>query len=234
MNINNYSQKNLNNNVYEPNFTEVINRFNNSDNLSQTNVIQVGPSQNVNDMYSPIMYSNNVNNVAIFDQQSMSNDYDNVSNNHYQPMSNDASVASYNNVTVSNDTSSALYNPYRQPISNDTLYNNFSMSNKYYQQNDASYNNFATTIDVSYDPSMPSDASYNNNSIISQYNQHPSTPNNFSSFNSINITINSPQNISEIFRHGFKIIIMPTNSNAQDQQDYTNYLDCSSQTQFKQ
>ncbi|RIA84026.1 hypothetical protein C1645_437292 [Glomus cerebriforme] len=207
MNINNYSQNNLTNNDDESNFTEVINRFSN---LPQTNVIQAGPSsQNVNDMYTPITYSNNMNNVAIFDQQSMSNTYyyDSVPDDHYhQPLSNVASVASYNNVSVSNDASS--YNPYHHPMSNDASYNNYVMSN-----------------DVSYNPPMPNDASYNNNSTISQYNdQNPVPSNNFPSFN---IIINSPQNISEIFRHGFKIIIMPvTNSDVQDQlrQDYT-YLD---------
>ncbi|RIA82153.1 hypothetical protein C1645_525622 [Glomus cerebriforme] len=114
MNINNYSQNNLTNNDDESNFNEVIKIFDNSDNLSQMNVIQARlSSQNVNDMYTP-----NVNNAAILDQQSMPNTYyDNIPDNHYQPMSNDAS---YNNVTISNDDSS--YNPYQKPIPNDALY----------------------------------------------------------------------------------------------------------------
>ncbi|RIA84029.1 hypothetical protein C1645_832892 [Glomus cerebriforme] len=68
---------------------------------------------------------------------------------------------------------------------------------------------------------------------------HRHASNNIPSFNSFNITINSPQNISEVFRHGFKIVIMPvTDSDVRDQpqQDYT-YLDRSSdnsQIQFQQ
>ncbi|RIA95605.1 hypothetical protein C1645_816414 [Glomus cerebriforme] len=136
----------------------------------------------------------------------------NISDHYYQqPISTIPNDTSYDNVTVSNDVSS--YNPYQQLISND-----------------ASYNNYA----------MPNNVSYNNNITISQNNdQHPPPSNNIPSFNSLNITINSPQNISEIFRYGFKIIIMPaTNSDVQDQpqQDYT-YLDRSSdnsQIQFQQ
>ncbi|RIA95608.1 hypothetical protein C1645_816419 [Glomus cerebriforme] len=94
----------------------------------------------------------------------------NIPDNYYQqPMSNDTS---YDNVTISNDVSS--YNPYQQLISND-----------------ASYNNYA----------MPNNVSYNNNITISQNNdQHPPPSNNIPSFNSLNITINSPQNISSFFR----------------------------------
>ncbi|RIA95612.1 hypothetical protein C1645_816423 [Glomus cerebriforme] len=141
-------------------------------------------------------------NVTISDQP---NDayYNNIPDNHNQPLiSNDASK--YSNVTISNDASS--YNPYQQHISNDISYNYIAMSN-----------------DVSYNPPMSNDISYNNNITISQNNdqnndQHPSPSNNIPSFNSLNITINSPQNISEIFRYGFKIIIMPvTNSDLQDQ-----------------
>ncbi|RIA89785.1 hypothetical protein C1645_824302 [Glomus cerebriforme] len=94
---------------------------------------------------------------------------------------------------TSNDAS--LYIPYQQSISNDSMPN-----------------------DVSCNPPMSNnDALHNNNVIISQHNgQNPSSPNISPSFNSINITIN--QNISEIFRNGFKIIIKPvTNSDAQDQ-----------------
>ncbi|RIA89786.1 hypothetical protein C1645_824304 [Glomus cerebriforme] len=133
MNNNNYSQNNLNNNVYESNFTEVINGFNNFDNLSQTSVIQ----------------------ARLFSQN------DDIMNN---------------------------INPY--PM---TLYENFAMSN-----------------DFSYNIPMLNDVSYNNNITISQNNdQNPSPSNNIPSFNSLNITISSPKNISGIFRYGFKIIIMP-------------------------
>ncbi|RIA95602.1 hypothetical protein C1645_816410 [Glomus cerebriforme] len=166
----------------------------------------------MNDMYTPITYNNNVNNS---DQQFMDNDT-NIPDNYYQqPMSiNDTS---YDNVTVSNDISS--YNPYQQLVSN--------------HSNDTSYNNYVMSNDVSCDLPMSND----NNINISQHNdQNPSPSNNIPSFNSLNITINSPQNISEIFRYGFKIIIMPVTNSDQPQLDYT-YLDRSSdnsQIQFQQ
>ncbi|RIA89780.1 hypothetical protein C1645_824297 [Glomus cerebriforme] len=170
MNINNNS---LSDNVYEHNFT---NRFNNSDNLPQP----IADSSSGADDIMVDMYTcrNNVNNVTISDQQSMSSDVscnniavsnDVLSYNHCQQhTSNDIS---YNNVSVSNDATS--YNSYQQPISNDASYGNFTMSN-----------------DVSYNLPMPNDVSYNNNITISQNNdQNPSPPNNNPSFNSLNIVL---------------------------------------------
>ncbi|RIA95625.1 hypothetical protein C1645_816449 [Glomus cerebriforme] len=166
------------------------------------------------------------NNISFYDsQQSMSNDasndnviifphqqYDTPNNISFydsqQSMSNDAS----------NDDVTIFPNHYHQQYdtpNNISLYNS-QQSMSYGTSNDSAaifadqQCNLALNGNVALNDNVTI-SSYNDASIQMQYGDQASP-----SLNSLNITINSPQNLSEIFRFGFKIVIMPiTNSNMQ-------------------
>ncbi|GBB84382.1 hypothetical protein RclHR1_00110015 [Rhizophagus clarus] len=139
--------------------------------------------------------------------------------NYQNPISNSA-YATSNNIGVA-----IPHHNYQKSISNDAPYDNVTSSN--YQSNDNDNtifpHNDIPNVNVAISPSYydyqktisngnsGNSSDHNNYEAYPRYaDQNQSQSNIFPSPNSINITINSPQtNISEIFKFGLKIIIMP-------------------------
>ncbi|RIA95634.1 hypothetical protein C1645_816462 [Glomus cerebriforme] len=197
-------------NINVTNFSDHNHQFsNNSDEMSPDNNYQQYDTLNNISLYSSSQY---MSNDASNDNDAISPDHNHqqydASNNisfydFQQSMSNDAS----------NDNVVIFPNHYHQQYdtpNNISLYNS-QQSMSYGTSNDSAAIFADQQCNVALNDNVTI-SSYNDASVVQMQYVDQTPP----LLNSLNITINSPQNLSEIFRFGFKIVIMPiTNSNMQ-------------------
>ncbi|RIA78768.1 hypothetical protein C1645_842376 [Glomus cerebriforme] len=185
-----------------------VTNFSDHNHQSSNDSIAISPDNNYQqyDALSSIsLYSSQQ-----FMSNDTSNDNDAISPDHNNQQYDASNYASNNNVTIFPDH----YHQQYDTSNNISLYNS-QQSMSYGVSNDSSailagqqcnvaLNDSITIPSYNYQQSMFDD---NASKIQMQYvDQNPSRP---PLISSLNITINSPQDLSEIFRFGFKIVIMP-------------------------